>query len=232
MEFKRGTRYNSNRLYNNLAHTHRHMMNRCYEPNIKEYKYYGARGVYVAKEWHTLDGFLKDVDSLEGWDEEKFLKGEIQLDKDTKVFRNLIYSPDTCVWLDSKLNRQNQFTNQKLIEATHDSGEVKQFTNQTQFAKDNGLVQSNISRAVRNGTKTQGWSFKVLESNLVAQGEVKYLPKPYVQAYKDGKFIKEGKIPTHVARELGLDPRRVLECLSENHPRGGYKGYTFKYIYR
>jgi|SRR5688572_4809820 len=44
------------------AHTAwRNMKSRCYNPNMKGYKYYGGRGIKVCKRWHKFDNFLADM---------------------------------------------------------------------------------------------------------------------------------------------------------------------------
>jgi len=37
------------------------MKQRCQNPNIKSYKYYGARGIKFCKEWNEFSVFLKDM---------------------------------------------------------------------------------------------------------------------------------------------------------------------------
>ena len=37
------------------------MIQRCEDANCGDYKYYGARGITVAAEWHDFPTFLKDV---------------------------------------------------------------------------------------------------------------------------------------------------------------------------
>ena len=39
----------------------RHMMGRCYDPENHKFPYYGARGIRVCEQWHTLAGFLADM---------------------------------------------------------------------------------------------------------------------------------------------------------------------------
>lgn len=39
------------------------MLNRCRNPNTKDYKYYGARGVTVCLRWRSFDAFLSDMGS-------------------------------------------------------------------------------------------------------------------------------------------------------------------------
>lgn len=39
----------------------RNMLNRCYNPNVDNYIYYGALGITVCEEWHTFENFLHDM---------------------------------------------------------------------------------------------------------------------------------------------------------------------------
>jgi hypothetical protein len=42
------------------------MLNRCRNPNVVEYKYYGGRGVKVCERWLTFDNFLADMGYVSG----------------------------------------------------------------------------------------------------------------------------------------------------------------------
>jgi hypothetical protein len=42
------------------------MLNRCRNPNVVEYKYYGGRGVKVCERWLTFDNFLADMGDVSG----------------------------------------------------------------------------------------------------------------------------------------------------------------------
>jgi hypothetical protein len=47
--------------------TWRHMIARCYNPKVREYKYYGARGITVCERWvNSFIDFLADVGSKPG----------------------------------------------------------------------------------------------------------------------------------------------------------------------
>lgn len=80
------------------------MKNRCYNINNKNYKTYGNEGVTVCDEWKTDFKTFYDWALKNGWE-----KG-LQLDKDilcNKLNINpKIYSPSTCVFVDSKTNAQ------------------------------------------------------------------------------------------------------------------------------
>ena len=86
----------------------RNMIHRCYNPKRHDYNRYGARGIKVDERWHCFEYFLSDIKELDGWNEEKFLNSEIQLDKDKLQFElphyKRIYSKNTCVWLSNEEN--------------------------------------------------------------------------------------------------------------------------------
>lgn len=37
------------------------MKNRCLNPKADDYRYYGARGITIARRWHAYDAFLADM---------------------------------------------------------------------------------------------------------------------------------------------------------------------------
>ena len=82
------------------------MLKRCSNPNYKDYHNYGGRGVKVCDRWDPAKGggfnnFLVDM----------FPRPEgTTLDKD-KLGNGLIYSPETCCWLNPE--DQAQFTRKR-----------------------------------------------------------------------------------------------------------------------
>lgn len=73
-----------------LYNVYRSMLNRCYNPNNKSYKTYGAIGVTICQEW--LDNPVTFINwaLANGWE-----KG-LEIDKDLKAVGLKIYSPNTC----------------------------------------------------------------------------------------------------------------------------------------
>lgn len=82
----------------------KNMISRCYNAKDVSYKKYGARGVCVSEGWLCFDNFYSDIKLLKGWDEQKFLNSEIQLDKDKKI-KEIYYIPKTlaCGYLMKKI---------------------------------------------------------------------------------------------------------------------------------
>ena len=115
---------------------------RCYHEYNPKYKNYGGRGVTVAPEWHRLKGFLEDFDSLPGWNEEDFLAGNLQLDKDIKVRDSKIYSKDTCMWVTPEENVKVKPSYQRSIIGVNEFGDKYEFYNQREFAKEHPEIKS------------------------------------------------------------------------------------------
>lgn len=65
------------------------MLRRCYSKKSLNYKFYGAKGVYVCDEWHTFSNFLE-------WFKENYKTG-CALDKDKSGLG--YYSPKSCQFI-------------------------------------------------------------------------------------------------------------------------------------
>lgn len=121
------------------------MHDRCNNPKQKCYKNYGGRRVTYCKEWTYVEGFIKDVDKLPGWDEKLFMNHTLQLDKDFRVPNSKIYSKDTCQWISKYLNSQKQPSRQKPFTAYNLlTGEYKHGSMKTMFARNNNLSYSTL----------------------------------------------------------------------------------------
>lgn len=158
--------------YGKLASVWRHVIYRCTDPKRKDYKRYGGSGVTICKEWLFLPTFIEDVTNLPGFDWDKFNKGLLQLDKDTKqrFKENKIYSKETCVWLPIHDNVTIQDGQMKPFIATDPSGYSEVFCNITDFARNHselGFTRKNVS-AVLNRSDVHscfGWKFKYVDPN-------------------------------------------------------------------
>jgi len=93
-------------LDENLYKVWSHMLDRCYNPECKEYEFYGNKGVFVCNRWLSFERFIADVKNLPNWREKKLNPKNYQLDKD--YYHSNCYSPDTCVWLKSSENKRYQ----------------------------------------------------------------------------------------------------------------------------
>lgn len=142
------------------------MIERCYNKKSIGYKSYGNKGIEVCNRWLCFDNFLEDLTSIDGFVYEKYVTGEIELDKDYKKEGNKIYSKNTCVFLSEKENKRLQPTKQKRFMGINKNGDVFYGTNQKKFAQEHGLTARTIGKVLNNDLKThKGWKFSYVESN-------------------------------------------------------------------
>lgn len=134
---------------------------RCYNPNSIGYKGYGAKGVRVSDDWLCFDNYLKDIQEIKGFDYENYINGNIQLDKDLLVKNNKIYSKDTCIFVEERINKCNQVSKQKKFKAISPEGKEYLFNNQSECARQFKLTARTIGKVLNNKLKThKGWRFK------------------------------------------------------------------------
>jgi len=121
----------------NISHKHflynrwRSMISRCYSETDKDYKNYGAKGIYVCDEWHCFEIYVNDVIKLEGYNELKVRNRELNLDKDIlSDLDNKCYSPETCKWVTVLENiKAQQPRTVKYFEATRIIDNYKEISN-------------------------------------------------------------------------------------------------------
>lgn len=119
------------------------MIVRCYDEKYHE-RQPTYKGCYVCKRWLFLSNFVDDLYKIDGYDEEKFLKGELCLDKDIKSNgKNKEYSLENCLWVSKSEN-----------------------TKQANKTRDNGYLQGeNHPMYSRTGENNPKWNkgFKIAQ---------------------------------------------------------------------
>ena len=83
------------------------MMNRCYNKNRLDFKYYGGIGIYVCDEWHNVENFINDMHST--------YKQGLTLDRKDN---NLGYYKENCRWAD----RKTQSKNTRILRSSNKTG--------------------------------------------------------------------------------------------------------------
>lgn len=82
----------------------RSMLERCYSEKFQE-KHPTYKECHVCERWLLLSNFVEDFKKIDGYNEEKFLNGELQLDKDIKSNgKNKEYSLDNCILISKSEN--------------------------------------------------------------------------------------------------------------------------------
>ena len=80
------------------------MKTRCYNKKIKEYKYYGGKGIRVCKRW--IDSYENFYNDMGPKPDKTYSVDRIDLNGD--------YSPDNCRWA-SRIQQANNKTNNRII---------------------------------------------------------------------------------------------------------------------
>jgi len=78
------------------------MIKRCYQESCKDYKNYGAKGVYICDEWLNRDNGFKN---FEKWCLENNFKEGLTIDR---IDVNGIYEPNNCRFITPEEQNKNQ----------------------------------------------------------------------------------------------------------------------------
>lgn len=134
------------------------MISRCYNKKNKRYSAYGEKGIIVSERWKCFEYFLNDFKKIKGYNEEEFLKGNIQLDKDKN--KGKIYSLENCEFITQKENMQytSRMRNVKAVLIT--DGTIHLSNNQQTLSKITGVPAKKINEILRGKRKTYNkWTF-------------------------------------------------------------------------
>jgi hypothetical protein len=135
------------------------MIQRCYNINNHDYKYYGEKGITVEDSWRYFDNFVKDFDKIKGYNLELLLKHKLCLDKDCLNFSKQ-YSLNNCMLISKEENNKFKPNQQNKITAISPDGVLYKFYNQSEFAKQHNLKQNCISKCIYNQSlHHKGWRF-------------------------------------------------------------------------
>lgn len=136
------------------------MRQRCDNPNNRDYKYYGAKGVKVCEEWY-------DYLSFKDWATKSGYSDGLTIDR-VNTYGD--YSPDNCRWITIVEQQQNK-SNSRLI--TY-KGETH---NLTEWSKITGISREALKHRLNCGT----WSIEeILTTPVIKDNKVK-------QSYKKRK---------------------------------------------
>ena len=125
------------------------MIQRCENPNDKNYKYYGGRGIKVCECWHSFENFYADVgDPPEGKSLDRWPNN------------NGNYEPANWRWA-TKIEQANNTKALKLFLAFGPYNQIEIGKNQHIFAKKWGLSPGHISDCLLGKRKKhKGWQFQ------------------------------------------------------------------------
>ena len=115
------------------------MRQRCNNPNNKDYKWYGGRGIGICDEWESFASF-------KSWAEISGYKEGYGLTID-RIDGNKGYSPDNCRWISIREQQSNKRNNRLLTF----NGETHTLS---QWAQITGIKRETI----RDRIDDSGWS--------------------------------------------------------------------------
>lgn len=78
------------------------ILDRCYNPKLPNYKWYGAKGVTMCDEWRHNPKAFCDWAISHGWFPGAHIDKDILCEQ--KGIHPHIYSPETCQWVTAKIN--------------------------------------------------------------------------------------------------------------------------------
>lgn len=114
------------------------MNKRCYNPNCKEFKWYGSKGIKVCDEW-------KDYSQFRAWAIENGYAIGLTIDR---IDNNKDYETSNCQWL-------TQSENSKKMQKHHKGKTIITFNGETHklsdWARKLGINQSTLLYRLRRG---------------------------------------------------------------------------------
>lgn len=107
--YQKDARYTNHLIHGLTDHpimrTYRHMLSRCYNPNVPNYDRYGGRGITICDEWREDFMSFYTWSILNGWAE------GLSIDR---IDNDKGYSPENCRWTTMDVQANNKSLNRKI----------------------------------------------------------------------------------------------------------------------
>ena len=183
--------------------------------------------VVLCLEWHWLSKFTEDIKKIDGYDEEKFLNGELEIDKDIKSNgNNKEYSLKNCMFVSKTANvRQSNKTRSYEYmkgENNHNKNGLKEETkkkiSESRKGKYCGENSGNYGLIRSEETKR-----KISESK---KGKT-HKGKKVAQYDKNNNLIKVWNCIKNACDELKISSSTISACLKGRQKTAG--GFIWKY---
>jgi len=149
----------------------RQMIQRCYDKSNKDYKNYGAYGIYVHNNWLIFENFLRDIQRVNGWKFKLDNWSGYHLDKDINGLG--FYGLRGCQWT-TREDNANHTSQQYYFDAVDPNNNT--FFNEyglARFCRKYNLNVKTVEASIKSKTKTHGgWCFHRKE-NLDTRPKIK-----------------------------------------------------------
>lgn len=184
---------------------------RCENPNHRQYKFYGGRGIVYCERWKVFDNFLQDM----GERPDGYTLERLDVDKG--------YSPDNCVWAD----RKQQTRNRRVTKWLTVDGVTRTLA---EWAEVTGVNYDTLKMRVKAGYDPKDVVSKPVKCGARLEGK-QYKERVYRRpAYIPGKsgpclfsleqvreiraeFARGGQSYSSMARKLGVATNTVSELI-------------------
>ena len=227
-----------NHIYKKIYTLWHSMMQRCYYENGENYKKYGAIGVIVAEEWHSLDRFIETIDLVDGFNIDGIMIGKLQLDKDVKIMGNKTYSKENCLFISPSDNSGNRPSDYRPFMAINTSRNITiEVVNREKFCRENELDQSTVWCMCQKNSGSPTYSTNKRVSNFYKGWQFFYKEDYSEKSVKTKRVIAgispEGDVHeftnmSKFAKENCLNNALISACLAGR--QNSTKGWTFKII--
>lgn len=189
------------------------MLHRCYNPNDKDYLYYGALGVTVDPRWFDFGIYFNDIQQLPGFNMKLRYPREYQLDKDYLQLHipksQRVYSKDTCIWL-SKFDNMSVMNYDQLNEGCYpgviykDNSYIMRYYNKCYGRYTNPIAAANAYRHLHTISNLNNpFNNITLPANfpIMSMEEViKYQKNPKIMC----SIIDNGNVSSTTNPEMGV----------------------------
>ena len=154
--FKHG--YSETKLYSSWHH----MIYRCTNPNDKNWKDYGDRGITVCKEWNDFLIFRFQM-RKKFFDAKNRYKGE--LISIERIDNNEGYNYKNCIFISHKLQNKNRRTVNPCKAINRKTRKEVYGESQTELAKKLNLTQAMIHLVIKGKSYSKYWIIRPLLKN-------------------------------------------------------------------
>lgn len=183
----------------------------CYSEKFHQTKYGKTYiGCTMCDRWLKLSNFVEDVPKIDGYDEERFLNGELELDKDIKSDgTKKIYCLEECTFVTHEVN-------QRQANKTRDYSDMQGENNPMYGKQHSEETRIKISEAIKGENNPMHGKFgsECPNSKKVAQYDKNTL-----------ELIKIWDSMRDVKLELGIG--HISECCRGKRKSAG--GFIWKY---